>query len=95
MQFRYSQEDGIAVVAFLEQHGFKAELIGSLAKIGFSNHDIDIHVKDSGTREDRDKLKELLLRSGMMDETDWGGLYFSDTQFGDVDIFFYIHEFDY
>lgn len=94
MGIQYSKENGIAVVEFLKRNGFKAELIGSLAKIGFSIHDIDIHVMDSGTREDRDKLKQLLITSEV-DETDWGGLYFKDTQFGDVDIFFSLDGFDY
>jgi hypothetical protein len=94
-QFRYSKEDGIAVVSFLEQNGFKVELIGSLSKIGFSNHDIDIHVMNSGTKEDRDKLKRLFVTKEKVDETDWGGLYFNNTQFGDVDIFFSLDGFDY
>lgn len=94
MEFRYSKVDGDVVVAFLEQNGFTVELIGSLAKIGFSNHDIDIHVKNSGTREDRDKLKQLFLTSEI-DETDWGGIYFTNTQFGDIDLFFSLDGFDY
>lgn len=93
IEMRYSREDGLAVVSYLQQHGFKVELIGSLSKIGFSNHDIDIHVMESGTREDRDKLKELF--KGTVDETDWGGLYFTNTEFGDVDIFFSLDGFDY
>lgn len=94
VEFLYSKEDGIAVIEFLQQNGFKVELIGSLSKLGFSNHDIDIHVMNSGTREDRDKLKEL-FKNGTVDETDWGGLYFTATQFGDVDLFFSLDGFDY
>jgi hypothetical protein len=95
MQLRYSKEHGNIVVSFLQKNGFTAELIGSLAKIGFSDHDIDIHVMNSGTREDREKLKELFITSEQVDETDWGGMYFSGTQFGDVDIFFSLDGFDY
>lgn len=93
-QVKYLTEDGLAVAAFLKQHGFDAELIGSLSKIGFSNHDIDIYVRHSGTKEDREKLTSLFVTSKPVDQTDWGGLYFTDTQFGDVDIFFSIDEFD-
>lgn len=94
MELKYSKEHGEAVVSFLNDNGFlDCDLIGSLAKIGFSDHDIDIHVRNSGTREDRDKL--ISLFGGTVDETDWGGLYFSNTQFGDVDIFFSIDGFDY
>lgn len=94
MELKYSREHGEAVVSFLQKNGFNAELIGSLAKIGFSNHDIDIHVRNSGTREDRERLIKLFT-GGKVDETDWGGMYFTDTEFGDVDIFFSIDGFDY
>ena len=94
MELKYSREHGEAVVSFLQKNGFNPELIGSLAKIGFSNHDIDIYVRNSGKREDREKLIELFT-GGTVDETDWGGMYFNDTEFGDVDIFFSIDGFDY
>jgi hypothetical protein len=50
---------------------------------------------NSGTREDRERLKDLLLTDGTLDVTDWGGMYFTGTKFGDVDIFFSLDGFDY
>lgn len=96
IQYRYSVDDGNAVVDYLKSNGFpQSKLIGSLSKIGFSNHDIDIHIPNSATREDREKIISLFEPCGDVDETDWGGIYFTDTKFGSVDIFLSIDGFDY
>lgn len=92
---RYSFEDGAAVVLFLQENGFeKAELIGSLSKTGYSDKDIDILIPN-GSLEDKVRLTEILMTGGIVEETDWGGIYFYDTKFGNVDIFFTTEDFDY
>lgn len=96
LHFKYTAHHGNTVVAYMKSNGFpQAELIGSLAKIGFSNNDIDIHVPQSGTKDDRDKIILLFQPCGKVDETDWGGIYLTDTRFGDIDIFFSLDGFDY
>lgn len=92
---KYNKEDGEAVVLFLLEEGFKdVQLIGSLKKNGESDHDIDIYVPNC-SENDKEKLIELFLTCGMVEETDWHGMYFSDTIFGDIDIFFCIDDLDY
>jgi hypothetical protein len=98
VQFKYYIEAGNSVVDFLKANGFpQAELIGSIAKIGFSNNDIDIYIPKSGTAEDRDKLVFLFLTEPhtKVDISDYGIMCFTETKFGDVDIFFSLDGFDY
>lgn len=92
---RYTEEDGVAVVLLLHEYGFQnCELIGSLSREGVSNNDIDIYIPN-GSLADKEVLKNILMTSGVVEETDWGGIFFTDTQFGNVDIFFDKSEFDY
>ena len=65
-----------------------AVLIGSLSKGEESNHDIDVLI--AGRKRDietRDRLI-ILLHPTEFEYTDWGGIYFSNTLWGDIDIFF-------
>lgn len=74
----------------------KAELIGSFGKgAETSTHDIDIHVQRKiGETRDKVRMKKL-LDADSVEDTDWGGWYFHNTPFGDVDIFFDTSKFDY
>lgn len=74
----------------------KAVLIGSFGKgAEMSNHDIDILLPNfKKTKRLKEKLTILLLAKEIED-TDWGGWYFKNTFFGDVDVFFNTKEFDY
>lgn len=92
---KYTKTDGLAVVKYLQKMGFaEAELIGSLAKKGVSYNDIDIHIPNMN----RDRMWELvnlfLHRGVTLQKTDWEGLFFSNTPFGNVDIFFSVEDFD-
>jgi len=46
-EWTYVRADGEKVVRFLEERGFKARFVGSLAYRGFSDHDIDLLVECS------------------------------------------------
>lgn len=64
-----------------------ARLIGSLGKgKKVSDHDIDVLLPNS-TLRDAGRIKKL-LRAGKGERTDWGGIYFRHTFWGDVDVFF-------
>lgn len=92
---KHTKEDGLAACCFLIENGFEdAQLIGSLAKNESSEHDIDI-LLPKNSLEDEDKLMEILLCGGLFERTDWGGIFFHGTQFGNVDIFFTTEDFDY
>ena len=76
----------------------KARLIGSFGKgAETSMKDIDIHIMmDKKKPTDRDKrIFTKMLDAKSVEETDWGGWFFHDTAFGNVDIFFDVSEFDY
>ena len=74
----------------------KAELIGSFGKgAKKSKHDIDILLPDiRKTNKLKEKISTILC-SEEIEDTDWGGWYFKNTFFGDVDIFFNTKGFDY
>lgn len=80
-------------------------LIGSLTKPnGTSTHDIDILLDFKEVNRTRkglsahDKevilvhLKDILKTDNKVVYTDWGGLYFCNTFYGDVDVFFEMPE---
>lgn len=75
----------------------KCTLIGSFGRgTESSDHDIDVllPLEFYFKKGLKTKLKSLLNATEVVD-TDWGGWYYSDTYFGDVDIFFTINDFDY
>ncbi len=95
----YTPADGAAVVKHLKIHEFTGvQLIGSLAKGETSTHDIDILLpNDIRDQKTTDRLIEALYDSVHaihIEHTDWGGMYFHGTIFGDVDIFFTTKDFD-
>lgn len=71
-----------------------ASLIGSLAKGKASNHDIDILIPGGGHKLGKRRTLVLILEIERLLEakcysfTDWGGVFFEGTVFGNVDIFF-------
>jgi hypothetical protein len=72
----------------------QATLIGGFGKgKTTSMHDIDILIPDKDISIENDVMK--LLNAESVEGTDWGGLYFNNTPYGDVDIFFTTEEFDY
>jgi len=80
-----------AVLLHLQNSGYPdAKLIGSFGNgIEFSEHDIDILLPSAEISEEFiEKMSSLLSCSGSISLTDWGGVYFKNTRFGDIDIFF-------
>jgi hypothetical protein len=72
-----------------------AKLIGSFGKgEKTSMHDIDVYLPLHKTSELKQKLI-VLLKSDKAEDTDWDGWYFSDTLYGNVDVFFSTDKFDY
>ncbi len=66
-----------------------AVLIGSFAEGKESDHDIDILLPAWMKKTNRLKFHlKCVLNAGKVEDTDWGGWFFHDTEFGDVDIFF-------
>lgn len=73
-----------------------ATLIGGFGKgKTTSMHDIDILIPDVDFDEVFKEKIVNLLNAKSVESTDWGGLYFNDTDFGDVDIFYTTEDFDY
>jgi len=74
----------------------KATLVGGFGKgKKTSKHDIDILIPfEKFDTKLKNKLKEI-LHAKSVENTDWGGWYFNDTDFGDVDIFQTTKDFDY
>lgn len=72
-----------------------AELIGSFGKgADESDNDIDVYLPI----EKNDTIKEMMAKQLMakeVEDTDWGGWFFHDTLFGNVDVFFSIEDFDH
>lgn len=94
---KYTPRDGKIVEYFFRKNGFPtAKLIGSLGRGKNSNNDIDILLPYAkNTLQLRQKLIYLLEPKKDFVDTDWGGLFFYDTFFGNVDIFFTTKDFDY
>lgn len=60
-----------------------------------STHDIDILITDVKFDDLLKNKISKLLKAESVEETDWGGLYFNNTIFGDIDIFYTDKDFDY
>ena len=60
---------------------------------GENNPDIP-NMKDVVSERDKRKISKL-LDAKRVESTDWGGWFFYDTVFGNVDVFFDISKFDY
>lgn len=72
----------------------QASLIGGFGKGKKSSmHDIDILIPDKDVSIENELME--LLDAESVEGTDWGGLYYNNTPYGDVDIFFTTEDFDY
>lgn len=90
-------EDAESVLNILQKNiSSNATLIGSFGKGKLtSDHDIDILISDKDfTNELKTEIFKL-LNAESVEDTDWGGWYFNNTAFGDVDIFYTTEYFDY
>jgi hypothetical protein len=91
----HTLEDAKTVLELIQDNiSNLAELIGGFGKgETTSMHDIDILIPNKDISI-KDKLMQLLSAESV-ENTDWGGLYYNNTPYGDVDIFFTTEEFDY
>ncbi len=72
----------------------QATLIGGFGKgKTTSMHDIDILIPNKDISIKNNLMQ--LLNAESVESTDWGGLYYNNTPYGDVDIFFTTEDFDY
>ena len=103
-KFITQREANLCLWYFKKHIDSGAQLVGSFGKgICVSNHDIDIYLPsvikegfDVGMRKVKMRNKiEHMLDAKKVEATDWGGYYFHDTPFGDVDTFFDISQFDH
>lgn len=90
----YLLSDILDIGKLLMINNIKYELIGNVKRIGYSEHDIDIWIKEHDTQQLRDKII-ILLNPKEVINTDLEGMYLKDTPFGDVDIFMRIDNLDY
>lgn len=90
----YLLSDAGKVICLLTTNEINCELIGNIRRIGYSEHDIDIWVKEQDTQQLRDKIISLLNPKEVLN-TDFEGMYLKETIFGDVDIFLRIDNLDY
>lgn len=91
----YLIDDAGKIINILKSNNIECEIIGGVARIGYSEHDIDIYVM---SEIDRDELIELLIETFLPEkiiDTDWGGIYLKNTLFGDIDVFLRIDNLDY
>lgn len=101
----HSKKDADYCLWYIKKHiCFDAVLIGSFSKGAlYSNKDIDIYLPkflptgiDINYRTNKLKAKLIyLLDAESVELTDWGGWFFHNTIFGNVDVFFNIDDFDY
>lgn len=90
----YLIEDAGKVVNILKLNNIDCEVIGNIARTGFSEHDIDIWIKEQYTYQLRNKVISLFIPKKVLN-TDWGGFYLYDTPLGNIDIFLRIDNLDY
>lgn len=94
MEYIYTKEIGVEAVAYIKSLGYdKAVLIGSLANIGFSNHDIDILIP-LWKIKDRQECFKALCKDHLLNPEYYFSLgyeqgYLENTCFGDINVFFY------
>lgn len=76
------------IVELLYREGIRAVGIGSVATKGLSSHDIDILILDSFSPETLFRVERTLGEAQAWSDTDWGGYFYLQTKFGNVDVFF-------
>jgi len=93
---KYYRYDAQRLRKYLKQLGVEVDIIGSIARDGVSEHDIDFWVRNhENTPKFREYLKVCCLNNATFVKTDWDGLFFAKTLWGILDFFFDISEFDY
>jgi hypothetical protein len=97
MEKLHTKKDAEYCLWYIKKHIFpNARLIGSFGKGAESSmKDIDIHIIDAKPINRNKQMFFDLLDAKGVEDTDWGGWFFHDTIFGNVDVFFDISEFDY
>jgi predicted nucleotidyltransferase len=93
----HTKQDAEKVLSIIHQHISKnASLIGGFGKGNeTSEHDIDILITDVEFNEEFKQKMIKLLNAESVEDTNWGGLYFNNTNYGDVDVFYTTEDFDY
>jgi predicted nucleotidyltransferase len=86
---KHTRNMALALKAFLQDVlNTPVEIIGSLARVEYSENDIDVFLP---LMEKTEKLKTALmdrLETEDVEDTDWGGWFFTGTILGNVDVFF-------
>lgn len=93
----HTKKDADSALDIIQKNISKeATLIGGFGKgKKTSKHDIDILIPNRKfTSKLKNKLKDL-LNAKSVEDTDWGGWYFNNSDYGDVDIFYTTKDFDY
>ena len=95
---KYTVQHGNMVLRFIHENGYPtAKLIGSLGNGKESYHDIDILIWIRGKKK-KQACADILINLLLPEKTeaqDWGGVYYTNTIYGDVDIFFTDKDFDF
>lgn len=104
-EYNHTKKDAAYCLWYFRKHiCSKAELIGSFGKgVLESKKDIDIYLpnffpKGIAVKMRAEKLRtkiRLLIDAESVEITDWGGWFFHDSIFGNVDVFFDTSNFDY
>ncbi len=63
-------------------------LIGSHSKGRSSKHDIDIYLSKVNVSPIIGRIIGKKLKCSSFEKTDWGGYFYHDTIFGEIDVFF-------
>lgn len=95
---KYTVEIGNKVIELIKDNGYPmVRLIGSLGAGKESNHDIDILIPLTDKKQKQECAIALskILKAEKHCGQDWGGCYYTNTIFGDVDLFFSTDDFDY
>lgn len=96
MIMKHTLKDAEFLVFFLRKTVSESvELIGSFGKGATeSDHDIDVYIPGIKRKWRTGQWLATLLEAKSHGPTDWGGIFFKDTFFGNVDVFFSKEGFD-
>lgn len=93
-KLKYARNTASEIIEGLRLIGLRSVVIGSVADKGFSKHDVDILVLSPIKSELTIPLIAKFLYQGRplpnkaKVTKPWRGIYFHDSRFGDVDLFF-------
>ena len=84
----YTIKDANKVVNAFSEHRIACALIGSIARRGTSDHDIDVLLPYPNLALDvLEMVVTEVLHPYRIIPTDWGGIYCWTEEYGDVDVF--------